>query len=147
MNFLILASIMLATNFQVQGKDAKVTCTKEDAIRAETEASSLKTWDEVYRSYKNFAQCDDGGIGEGYSESIAHLLSENWSSVAQLNSLVFRDNGFETFVLRHIDELMSPSEVRKIRENVNSGCPAHAKSLCRSIRTKIKQVPSEAGRR
>src|SRR5580693_2707785 len=80
-------------------------CTREDAIQAESEASSLTNWADVDRSYGRFAQCDDGAIAEGYSNTVAHLLSDDWASFDQLNSLVARHAAFGRFVLHHIDEL------------------------------------------
>ena len=107
-------------------------------MSAETEASSLKTWAEVYASYKKFAQCDDASIGEGYSNSVAHLLSDDWKSVGRLNELATRDKGFEEFVLRHIDELMSPTQRKSIRANASVRCSLHARRLCRKIVARVK---------
>ena len=115
-------------------------CTRQDAIRADKEASSLRSWTELYKSYKKFAQCDDGGIGEGYSDSIAHLLSDHWNSANQLNRLVSHDKDFEGFVLRHVDELMSPAQAEKIRDNAEARCPSGAKRLCEKITARIKET-------
>jgi hypothetical protein len=65
-------------------------CTKTEAMEAEKEADSLKDWDQVYRSYKRFSQCDDGAIAEGYSESITKLLAEDWKSSNRLLVLTNR---------------------------------------------------------
>ncbi|HEV7817019.1 MAG TPA: hypothetical protein VGP06_18215, partial [Janthinobacterium sp.] len=54
-------------------------CTREEAIQAETEASSLKDWDAVYRSFKRFSHCDDAAIGEGYSDVVGRLLTTDWA--------------------------------------------------------------------
>lgn len=115
-------------------------CTRREAIRADKEASSLRSWTELYSSYKSFAQCDDGGIGEGYSDSVARLLSDHWNSTNQLNRLVSRDKDFERFVLRHIDELMSPAQAKNIRDNAEARCPSNAKRLCKRITARIRET-------
>ena len=117
-------------------------CTKQDAIRADQEASSLRSWAEVYKSYKTFAQCDDAGIGEGYSESVARLLSDQWKGADELNRLVAHDKGFERFVVRHVDELMSPAQAEKIRDNAEAHCPLHAGELCKLLAAKIRKMPA-----
>src|SRR5258708_37011606 len=65
-------------------------CPKGEAMEAEKQAGSLKDWDQVYRSYKRFSQCDDGAIAEGYSESITKLLAEDWKSSNRLLVLTNR---------------------------------------------------------
>lgn len=115
-------------------------CTTADAIQAETEASSLTTWPDLYRSYLRFRQCDDAAIAEGYSDSIARLLSDQWNTADELNRLVSHDNGFEKFVLQHIDELMSPTQAENIGKNAEARCPSDAKRLCEKITGRIKEI-------
>ena len=147
MKLLIIIPLIFVTPLTVLGQDTKGKCTREDAIRAETEASSLKTWADVYGSYERFAQCDDAAIGEGYSSSVARLLSDDWSSVSQLNNLAVRDQAFKAFVLRHVDELMSPNQQEKIRENASAHCSSGTKPLCRSVLARIKATsPSTQSR-
>jgi hypothetical protein len=108
-------------------------------MRAETEASSLANWTELHRSFKSYAQCDDAAIGEGYSDTVARLLTKDWSSFDQLNRLAAHDKTFEKFVLHHVDELMSPTQAQTIRENAEVHCPVNARQLCKAILTRIKQ--------
>jgi hypothetical protein len=124
---------LMAANAQALVAQNKKPCTRDDAIHAETEASSLKDWNEVFRSYKSFAQCDDAAIAEGYSDSVARLLSEHWDSIGQFLRFVSQDQSFEQFVLRHVDELMSPAQLKKIRNNAHSRCPPNGKQFCRAV--------------
>jgi hypothetical protein len=100
----------------------------------------LKTWMEVYGSYRRFVQCDDGAIGEGYSDSIANLLSDDWKDIDQLNQLVPRDAGFEKFVMRHVDELMSPTQQQKILNNSTAQCQTRATQLCSKIVARMNEA-------
>lgn len=133
---LTLASIGLLAS------DKRKPCTREGAISAEKQASSVPSWTELYKSYKKFAQCDDGAIGEGHSDSVARLLSDHWNSTNQLNRLVSHDRDFEAFVLRHIDELMSPAQAEKIRENAETRCPSDARRFCKSVAARIRKTGS-----
>jgi hypothetical protein len=115
-------------------------CTRQDAIRAEKEASSLLSWAQVYKSYKEFSQCDDGAIAEGYSDSVARLLSDRWRGTGQLNRSISHDRDFEMFVLRHVDELMSPIQAENIVKNAKDFCPSSATRLCERIIARVKET-------
>ena len=106
--------------------------TPRDEARAETESVLPRSWTELYKSYKKFAKCDDGGVGEGYSDSIARLVSDQWIAAGQLNRLASRNQGFERFVLRHIDVLMTPEQAKKI---------------ARTLKLAARQMPCACARR
>ena len=91
----------------------------------------------VYASYRRFAQCDDGGIGEGYSDSVARLLADKWESTGELNNLASGGKGFRQFVLRHVDELMSPTQAEAIGRNATERCKPNARVLCKSITARL----------
>ena len=114
-------------------------CKRRDAIRADNEAASFLSWTAVYKSYKHYKQCDDAGIAERYGESVARLLSEHWDGTRQLNRLASRDSGFERFVLRHVDVLMTPTQAANIRNNASRHCPADAVSLCKAIISSLNE--------
>lgn len=137
--------LLLATHIFALGSKSKKQCTVQEAIQAEEQASSLKSWEEVNAAYRKFSHCDDGAIGEGYSDSISSLLSEEWSKVFHLNRLTVQDKTFEKFILRHIDELMSPDQADKIRKNTKTNCPPNAESLCKAILFRIREVDKAIG--
>lgn len=137
----ILLGILFVTSAILLNCQVAKTCTTKEAIRAETEASSLQSWKDVYKSYKSYVQCDDGAIWEGYSDAVARLLSGRWSSVGRLNRLVSKDTGFEKFILRHIDELMSPAQAENIRDNAEARCPLYATRLCKAIVARVNELP------
>lgn len=115
-------------------------CTREEAMQAETESSTLKDWDSVYRAFKHFAHCDDGAISEGYSDSVARLLASDWMHIGKANDLASSDKKFERFMLHHTDELMSPTQAKIINENVRAHCPAGVERLCKLIESRLSEV-------
>lgn len=119
-------------------------CTRSQAIQAETQADTLKTWAEVFASYQHYKQCDDGAIAEGYSDSIAKLLSAHWDQIGELAKLSTIDAGFERFVVRHIDELMTPDQYSVIRQQVTSSCPANASRLCTKMKKRVADLDAES---
>ena len=109
-------------------------CTQQEAAQAERETNSLKTWNSVYKFYKKFSHCDDGGIAEGVSDAVAKLLANRWDSVSELVKLVSSEKGFEDFVLRHVDETIDwEQDVPKIRQNAKSRCPPNSTRLCKAL--------------
>lgn len=139
MRYLIISAVSIFSLVACAHATERV-CTQEEAIQAETESSTLKDWDSVYRTFKRFAHCDDGAISEGYSDSIARLLVHNWNDIGKANSLIAKNKKFERFVLRHIDELMSPEQAETIAENARTHCPADAKQLCKQIESRLSEV-------
>lgn len=106
-------------------------CSDAEEAQAEKQVDSLKTWDQLYRSYKKFApQCDDGAVAEGYSDAVGKLLAAHWDHFPRLVKLANADKGFREFVVRHVDESLSSETLAKISKNARSECPADAKRLC-----------------
>ena len=108
-------------------------CSKEEAIRAETAASTLKNWDDLYGAYKTFSHCDDGAIGEGYSDTVGRLLSTKWETLSRVGQLIREDTSFEVFVLRHIDETISRERTNQILSNARTKCKRTHRKLCYQI--------------
>jgi hypothetical protein len=112
-------------------------CTREDARRAEVEASGLKTWQQVFDSYRRYRKCDDGAISEGYSSSIATLLATGWNGVGELLPLIKSHPDFERFVLRHLDDTMSRDQDVRIHSNVQNSCPTNATQFCAAVQKRF----------
>lgn len=108
-------------------------CTDTEETQAEKSVDSLKTWAQVYRSYKEFAQCDDGAVAEGYSDSVGKLLANDWALFPRLVKLAKTDKDFERFVVKHVDESLGVDTLQKVSKNARTACPADASVLCSLI--------------
>ncbi len=142
---LLIAILIFSVGFAGHAFAARVkSCSRNDAIEAEGEASklNLQDWGSVYKSFKRFAQCDDASIGEGYSEVIVELLVNDWKSIDELNKPASKDKRFKRFVLHHVDELMSPEEAQQIYENVRTRCPTKLNKLCKLIENELDKTPT-----
>jgi len=129
---IIVLSLTFGSN-ALADASAKRHCTEGDAIQVEKEADSLNDWDQVYRSYRRFSQCDDGAIAEGYSDSVSKLLANDWNHFDRLLTLTKTDKPFQQFVLKHINETLSDGVLLTIATNARSNCPRGGQSLCRLI--------------
>jgi hypothetical protein len=121
---LILAVLLPVGNAQ------DLPCADAQSRRAEAEADSLRTWVALHASYKLYQRCDDGAVGEGYSESVARILVDHWSTLPQLARLAKQDPGFRAFVMGHVDATLDMDDVRRIRHNAETRCPAGLKATC-----------------
>ena len=111
-------------------------CTREQAIQAETEVSSLKDWDAVYTAFKHFAHCDDENIIEvwgAYTDTVVRLLSTNWPTIIELDRLTSAHREFEYFVIRHLDQTVPADAFAAIVRNARLNCPSEGKYLCKKI--------------
>jgi hypothetical protein len=94
------------TLFVASGAAQQIRCSNTDARRAEAQAETLRSWDDLYKSYTFYRQCDDAAIAEGYSESVARILVDHWITLPRLAQLARKDNEFRHFVIKQV---MKPS--------------------------------------
>ena len=138
---LVMLTLFSATSFAIAAKACEQDrCSESNAKAAESVASSLNSWPEVHRAFSKMAACDGGAIGEGFSESVVSLLVAHWSKLDELARLTRHDSRFERFVIRHVDELMSPDEAKQIFQNANNLCPPHASRLCAALRRRVEEL-------
>jgi len=113
----------------------KRPCSLADSEQADREASKQRSWNSLYRSYHRFApRCDDGSIAEGYSNSVVRILVDHWDTLPRLSELAANHQGFESFVLRHVDATVDGADLDKIRAKASHSCPAGQNDLCRRLR-------------
>lgn len=139
MSRILAIALLLLFSMNANSAQPRV-CSREEARRAEDEAARLPDWKAVYRSFKRYAHCDDGAIGEGYSDSVGGLRAREWIRLDELRRLTSSDKRFEQFVLRHVDETIPADELKLIVDNARFRCPAKAERLCRLIEARARQV-------
>lgn len=130
--FCFLAALLLADS---AGADpAGRICSNVESAKAEDGLAAIATWDQLHAAYRRFGQCDDGAIAEGYSDIVAYLLTNKWSTIDRFSALSRKDADFERFVLRHIDETLSPDDAAAIHHNACKRCPIGVGETCGKIR-------------
>jgi hypothetical protein len=118
-------------------------CTSVEAQHAEINAGMFRTWDALYKSYGLYSRCDDGAIAEGFSESVARILVDRWSSLPRLASLAKRDTKFRRFVLRHVDATLNMDDIQKIRESASTRCPTGLGTVCDDLAKQANSALNE----
>jgi len=138
----VLTVAMMLSSAQV-GHAQKQGCSDAASRRALDEAVTLRTWDALYTSYKAYRQCDDGAIGEGYSESVARILADRWNRLPRFAELAGKNAAFRAFVLRHVDSTLNTDDLEKIKENASTHCPAGLKKTCNDLARQADQALKE----
>ena len=121
---------------------ASKQCQKSEERAAGEIAGALATWATVHDAYQRFAHCDDGSIGEGFSESISNLLAYRWAECSELSRLTQHDKQFEAFVLKHIDSTVPEERLNTISENATRRCKSGVQ-LCERIAQSAKLAQRE----
>jgi hypothetical protein len=146
MRFNVLLSILILSMFTLAVGNllaAETNCSQIEAMTAFNETGSLKSWQDIYDSYKRYNKCDDGAIAEGYSDSITTLLANNWRSLKGLSRLAEIDKDFLRFVLGHIDATADFNDVQKVYKNAIQKCPKDSSKLCSLIKKASKNALKE----
>src|SRR5256885_1725603 len=118
---------------------AESTCSRKDAIQAESEASALRNWQQTFESYQRYRKCDDAAISEGYSSAVASLLATHWEQTADLLILFRAHPAFERFVLRHLDDTMTREQDAQIQRNIATACPRDGARFCAAVRKRFAE--------
>lgn len=140
----IVAAVLFVSLFgAARAESIERQCSKLDERAAESVVGKLVTWAAVHDAYLKFAHCDDGGIGEGFSESVTTLLAKRWSQFEELKRLAKRDEKFETFVLRHIDATVPLERLDLVRQNALRRCTSGTQ-LCKKIAKTAASARQEA---
>ena len=109
-------------------------CGARKAHQAERAIDNLTSWNRLYRWYLNYGECDDGSIAEGYSEAVARNLVDRWGTLPRFAELARKDSDFQRFVLKHIDQTLNDTDLKKISKNAATYCPTGLRRLCVDLR-------------
>ncbi|WP_295684785.1 hypothetical protein [uncultured Nevskia sp.] len=129
MKFILLAGALLAP----LAASAADRCSTKQAQAAEEATDQMKTWSAIYSGFKSFHHCDDGGIAEGFTEAVVHLLASDWRSVGSAASLSTKDKAFSSFLLKHINASANTEELQNIASTSGAQCPPELSSVCEDI--------------
>jgi hypothetical protein len=109
------------SSFPGAAASAGKQCSQEMHDHAVSRLSEARgTWESLSKHQKKFAACDDGDLGEGYSEAVARLFSGHWSEVDSFVAIARHDPAFQKWAIRHIDATVSYADLSAIAHNASS---------------------------
>lgn len=94
-----------------------------------------RNWSSLFKHQRVFASCDDGELGEGYSEAVANLFAKRWDQFGTFVALAKKHPDFQNWAIRHIDATVSDNDLNRVILNSNT-CINNATvgGICRAIR-------------
>jgi hypothetical protein len=114
---------------------AKDTCSNDTSMRADDSlVSAAGAWGSLFKHWKTFSSCDDGGVAEGYSDAVVVLLARKWDQFDVFVSLSERNPAFRKWAIGHIDATTSSDDLKGVLRNT-ARCTGNVKrqDLCREI--------------
>lgn len=104
-------------------------------------------WSSLLEHQTAFGSCDDGELGEGYSEAVTNLFAKKWGQFDTFVALAETHPDFKSWAIRHIDASASDSELNKIILNASTCINSSAVgALCRAIRQTAANALKESTR-
>ena len=121
-------------------------CSTETSRHAQSSlADARRGWPDLLEHQTVFAACDDGALGEGYSEAVVRLFAHRWGQIGTFAALGKAHPAFQRWAIRHIDATASDEELNRIIANAaNCSDDAPLSDLCRTIRQAASDALSES---
>lgn len=121
-------------------------CSHEMNNRAESLLVGARgNWSSLLKHQRTFVSCDDGELGEGYSEAVVNLFAHRWDQFGTFSVLARKNPAFKFWAVRHIDATTSDEDLNRIVLNT-SACinDAAVASLCKDIRRAAENALKES---
>jgi hypothetical protein len=111
-------------------------CSREMNEKAEELLLNARdNWSSLLQHQRVFSGCDDGSLGEAYSDAVVHLFAQRWNQFRTFAALAKKDPVFQLWAVRHIDASASDEDLKKIVLNTTTCLgDVEVKNLCKTIR-------------
>lgn len=114
-------------------------CSSQLAKSAEADVARVSDWTSLYKAFRRYKQCDDGSIGESFSDRVTVLLSTRWDTLPGLGELIAKDRQFAAFVINHVDATADPVNLKRIVTNAKEhGCPSLSNATCGKLKSQAE---------
>ena len=130
----VLCLGLIATFCSWAAQGAPRACTAQEAQAGEVSSATATSWKTLHRQFRLFGHCDDGAIGDGFSESVTRLLADQWATVRNVEPMIAADRDFWRFIVRHVDATVPPDRLQKIARNASERCPRSLEGFCADVR-------------
>lgn len=115
-------------------------CPRALAMEAlDVAGGTIPDWRAMHQAFIKYRKCDDGAIGQGFSDAIVKLLANRWEDLGDLQSILDFDSDFEEFVIRHIDATVDEGDLRSVAAN-SEFCREQHTALCHKIHTRANEA-------
>jgi hypothetical protein len=137
---LLLWCLSTQTPFSAVTSAADGSCTAQQAAEAGRLIPTAQSWERLHSLFTSYGQCDDGVVGERFSQAVSQLLISRWDHLSDLRRLSARGPDFQQFVLRHVDESVPAERLRALNALANSKCPQSEADFCKSLVERLREL-------
>jgi hypothetical protein len=146
----VMSSLMVLTPRLAH---ANPNCTRElatstysvlTAFGRRFKAQSLRAnlWPEFHTAVMQYGVCEDGALGEMYSDLSIGMLRDRWEDAQAFNPLQ-SEGTFRRFVIRHLDSTVKLEDLRSVRSKAKHRYGSHSASFCREVARACKLAISD----
>lgn len=124
---------------------ANGVCSSKASSRADSSlVSAAGAWGSLFRHWRTYSSCDDGGVAEGYSDAVVVLLARRWGKFDEFVSLSERNPAFRKWAIGHIDATTSTDDLTQVLRNT-ARCTGgvRRKALCGEVARAARDALNE----
>jgi hypothetical protein len=137
----IVATSLLAI-YGLNPASGRTACTMKVYERADVSlGKAARNWSGLFQHWQQFRTCDDGAIGEGYSDAVVKLFANHWNQFSKFVALADRNPDFRRWTLRHIDASTSTDDLKTVVQNARRCMQGlTSRDLCRRLEVAARGV-------
>ena len=118
MRYLTALTMLMGLGAAPSTAMAQSACSMNMYMRADASlVSAAGAWGSLFKHWKTFHSCDDGGLAEGYSDAVVVLLAHRSGQFDVFASLTERNPAFRRWAIEHIDATTSNDDLKKVVRN------------------------------
>ncbi len=118
---------------------AQKPCTKADESAAMKAIDRISTWAALQSTWKSWRHCDQGPVGEQFTEAILRLVID-WKNVNQLADAM-KDADYNAFILAHLKSPEAKGDAQDVYSRTKANCPRGLESFCKEMGEAVKEPP------
>jgi len=107
-------------------------CTPADEKKAEQTADRVSSWDQLYKAWQDYRQCDKGNVDEVFTDALLRLMVD-WKNVDRIAASVEKDRDYRDFVHRHLNSPAAKPDLDAVYSRAKMSCPKGLVNCCKDI--------------
>ena len=118
---------------------AQKPCGKSDQVAAQKAIDRISTWPQLNSAWKSFRHCDEGTIGEQFTDAVLRLVVD-WKSVNLLADAM-KDADYHDFIIKHLKSPEAQSDAPDVYSRAKANCPKGLEDFCKDIALAVHEPP------
>lgn len=108
-------------------------CSQEESIQSEAVVDYLNSWTNAHLAYTQYAKCNNGIFGEGFSEAAIRLFVNDWPELNHFMEIANKDKAFKKYVIEHINATLNQEDLEQVKDLASNKCPKTVELFCKEV--------------